>query len=158
MASEVTSGQARTWKGVTALTGIVALLIAGWGHSESQRADALQTALDSAIAEANTRINEANAALQQASKRDLPVSVSFRSALLGSGLVAAFKNNSSRTLEVAAVFNSPGTGQQKQTNLVIPPNGVQEIGYAEGWAFAAGNHVTLTNSEFRPIEYVVPGS
>lgn len=151
MGDEKASGQARAWKSATALAAVTALLTTGWGYSESQRAEALQSALDATIAEANAK-------LQQASKRDLPISVSFRQALLGSGLVATFKNNSSQTLEVAAVFSSPSTGQQKQTNLVIPSNGVQEIGHAEGWAFAAGNHVTLTNNEFRPIEYVVPGS
>lgn len=158
MAEEAAGGNARTWKLSTVLLGSIALLAAGWGYSQSLRATALQSALDATLAEANARISDVNAALQQASKRDLPVSVSFRPALLGSGLVATFKNNSSQTLEVAAVFSSPSTGQQKQTNLVIPPSGVQEIGYAEGWPFAAGNHVTLTNNEFRSSEYIVPGS
>lgn len=152
--AEVAGSEARVWKLGATLAGLAAVLMAGWGYTESQRADALQGAFDTA----NARLIEVNAALQEASKRDLPISVSFRPALLGSGLVATFKNNSSRTLEVAAVFSSSSTGQQRQTNLVIPSLGVQEIGHVEGWSFAAGHHVTLTNNEFRPIEYIVPGS
>jgi hypothetical protein len=154
MAEESIGGSSRAWKSATALAVLAALLVAGWGYSESYRAQALQAALDTA----NQRIEQANAALREASKRDLPVSVTFRPALLGSGLVATFKNNSSRTLEVAAVFSSPNTGQQRQANLVLPSSGVQEIGHSDGWPFTSGQHITLTNTDFRPVEYIVPGS
>jgi hypothetical protein len=55
------------------------------------------------------------------------------------------------------VFISADTGAQKEANLVIPPNGgIQEIGTAQGWPFAPGQHIRLTNSHFRSVEYVVP--
>jgi hypothetical protein len=40
--------------------------------------------------------------------------------------------------------------------LVLPASDTQEIGYAQGWAFAKGQHVKLSNGNFRPAEYVVP--
>ena len=72
------------------------------------------------------------------------------------GLVAVFKNNSSSPLEVAATFSSQATGVTREANLVISGNGLKEIGHAEGWPFAAGQHIRLTNNQYRPADYDVP--
>jgi hypothetical protein len=89
-----------------------------------ERAQSLSDRLERALV--NLASNEAR--LTEVAKPDLPVMVSFRPALLGSGLVAVFKNTSSTQLEVAATFSSAATGMRRGANLVIPGNGMQEIG------------------------------
>ncbi len=144
----------RVWKLATALLAISAIVLTGWSRVETDRADSLARSLQ----EAQQQVLMMRSQLMQAAKPDLPVSLSFRSPLLGSGLVGIFKNTSSSPLEIAAVFSSPATGSRREANLVLPPNGVKEIGHAEGWPFAAGQHIKLTNSQYRPAEYEVPGT
>lgn len=155
MDNVVTDG-AKTWKSVTALASLIALCALGWGYAQSQKVDQLSSALSESDVKMQQLVSDANARIQELAKRDLPISVSFRPALLGSGLVATFKNNSGQALEFAAEFSSSATNQERRTNLVIPANGVHEMGYTEGWSFAAGQHVRLSNTNFRTIEYTVP--
>jgi hypothetical protein len=143
-------------KTMTSVSSVVAVGALLWGLNERQNVSALTAELNSAHSTNQSLVNEANAKLHALSKHDLPVNVSFHPALLGNGLVATFKNNSGNQLEVAAVFISESTGQTKETNLVLPASDTQEIGYAQGWAFAKGQHVKLSNGNFRPAEYVVP--
>lgn len=49
---------------------------------------------------------ESRVAAEQA-KPELPVSVSYREAFMGSGLVASFKNSSNRHLSLVATFSNP---------------------------------------------------
>jgi hypothetical protein len=164
----------RPWK--TAAIGFGVLMVLGtcWGLVEFQRAQNLAESLEKerqhsaslqvSLVDANQRLNDAatqlkanEARLTEAVKPNLPVVINFRPAILGNGLVAVFRNTSSSQLEVAAAFSSEATGMRRGANLVIPGNGVTEVGYAQGWAFAAGQRIHLTNSEFRPAEYQVPG-
>jgi hypothetical protein len=165
---------AGTWRFAAICFGILTTVASVWGLMQFARAQSLSDRLERALqnsaslqtslADANMRLNDAEsrlraneARLTEVAKPDLPVMVSFRPALLGSGLVAVFKNTNSTQLEVAATFSSAATGIRRGANLVIPGNGMQEIGYAQGWTFAAGQHIRLTNGEYRPAEYQVPG-
>lgn len=148
------SSPARVWKLATALLAISTIVLAGWSELESDRVNSLERSLQQAQQQLLTTHDQ----LMQATKPDLPVSLGFRPALLGSGLVGVFKNTSSSSLEVAAIFSSPATGSRQEANLVIPPNGVKEIGHAEGWPFAPGQHIKLTNNRYRTAEYEVPGT
>jgi hypothetical protein len=84
------------------------------------------------------------------------VSLSFRRSLLGNGLVAVFRNNGGQTLELAATFSSPATGQRRETQIIIPSGMVKEIGQQQGWEFTSGHQIALNNGQFRPALYVVP--
>jgi hypothetical protein len=149
---EYLPSQVRVWKLSTALLTLLALVAGALGALQSERASELANT----VLTARQQIAAPEARLSEAEKPSLPVALSFRTALFGSGLVAIFKNTAPTSLEVAAVFSSQSTGQQRQVNLVIPPNGIQEIGHAEGWAFIAGQHIRLTNNRYRPAEYDVP--
>jgi hypothetical protein len=166
---------ARGWMIAAALAGIVAIGLGALGVVQSKEAKALAESLAAAqqhVAETEARLKDAETKLVAAteqlksnegqlaevSKPDLPVSVSFRAALLGSGLVAIFKNNGAKPIEVAAEFTSTVTGTKRSADLVLEPNLAKQIGHAEGWPFAAGQHIRLTNNQFRPAEYEVPGT
>jgi hypothetical protein len=149
----------RSWKLGTGLATLIAIVTSVWGYLQLQRVEQLTAALGSqqtVVEQLRQELAARTNALQQETKRDLPVTVTFRHAFLGSGLVAAFKNNSAETLEMAAEFSSSATGQQREAHLVIQAGGAQEFGDHEGWAFSSGHHVKLSNAQFRPLELIVP--
>lgn len=159
MTDQVASDGTRIWKSSTALSLLLALAAAGWGwtqYSQIQQLASRVVDLERTLQGANDTIAQANTALQQASRLDLPVSVSFGKRLFNPGLIATFTNNSPSDLEVAAIFTSSATGQEKQTSIVIPASSSREFGSKDGWEFAAGQVVKLSNSKFRTIQYSVP--
>jgi hypothetical protein len=81
-------------------------------------------------------------------KPDLPVRVGLRRALLGAGMVLTVRNISRSDLPVTATFARPGAPPETR-ELVIPPNGVREIGRLQGWEFLPGDSVALQNPTFR---------
>lgn len=108
------------------------------------------------LADANATIEAAKSRLADESRPDLPVAVTFRKALLGSGLVATFRNTSQRVVEVRASFESPSTGASKSAAFAIDPGIGVQVGYAQGWTFAPGQKVELSNPAFRPVVLTVP--
>ena len=162
------AGKATPWILAFVLVGLAAIVAASWASMEHKRASQLAASLDSAktqidqvrgqVDQLQQQVAQAESQLQQSAKPDLPVTISFRRALLGNGMVAMFKNFSASPLEVAAVFNSQATGQEQRRNLVLAPNGMQIIGPAQGWPFAPGQHVTLSNANYRTIEVIVPAT
>lgn len=95
--------------------------------------------------------------LQAASRPDLPIKLSFRRALLTQGQVAVMQNLSSRTLEIVLEVQSAATGAHFRRALVINPGQVGQFGPQEGWPFASGQIVTLSNPSFRSITATVGG-
>jgi hypothetical protein len=142
------------WKTAAIGFAVLTVLAAGWGLMEFQQAQRFAELLG----KERRQSASLQTSLAEAAKPDLPLMISFRPAILGNGLVAVFRNTSSTQLEVAAAFSSEATGIRRGASMVIPANAVTEIGYAQGWAFAAGQRIRLTNGEFRPAEYQVPGS
>jgi hypothetical protein len=67
------------------------------------------------------------------------------------------QNLSNRTLEVILEVQSPAAGVQFRRALVINPGQIGQFGPQEGWAFASGQLVTLSNPAFRPIRQTVGG-
>ncbi len=151
---------ARVWKLATGLASIVAALAVVWGYMQSQQVARLQGNLQALATEADTKIkaltDEANTKLQALSKPDLPITARFGKPLLSNDLMATFRNNSATALEVAAVFTSPATGQTKQVTIVIPANGEKTILKGDGWEFAAGQTIKLSNNDYRTITFTVP--
>lgn len=112
------------------------------------------------LADANTKVTqiaeEANAKIRLANLPEIPVRVSFRKALLGSGNVAAFQNSASETVAVTANIERPSTGQSRIFNLTIDPHLTKEIGELEGWAFISGDTVTLTQGNHKSLHIQAP--
>lgn len=86
---------------------------------------------------------------QRAAKPNMPIRVSTRDALTGSGLVAQFTNSSDRYIAVVATFTNPTTNQSLRARVDISPNDTKEIGHLEGWAFASGDEILLEHSDYR---------
>ena len=93
----------------------------------------------------------------QMDKPPLPVSIGFRQAMMGPGLVAQFRNNSDTMLEVRATFRSTDTNMANTFDLVLPAHGMREFGWAEGWQFVPGQTIELMNNRFRTGTMTVGG-
>ena len=143
--------EASPWRAV-ALSLTLTTLVAGcWGYSKSRELDAARRELDAT----STELAVARQQVQQALKRELPVSLSYSSGP-HAGMVAILKSDLPRPLELVAVCSSVRTGRRKRFNLVIPANGEVEIGHDEGWSFMPGQRIVLSNAAFRQAEYLVP--
>lgn len=87
---------------------------------------------------------------------DLPIKLTFRPSPLRQGEVALMENLSSRTLEVTLDIKG-ATGAHFTHTLVINPGQMGHFGPQDGWAFAAGQILTLSNPAYRPISQAVGG-
>ena len=166
MSEVIRPAPSRLWKLMTVVFAVLFVAIAGWCGIEHQRANeaaaSLQTAVEQLesvqahLNEAQSQLMDTQRQLADATKPVLPVTVTFKKSLSGSGLVGVFKNSSVAPLEIAAVFSSPETGGKRAASLVIPANGVKELGHVEGWPFAAGQHIQLMNNGYKAVEYDIP--
>lgn len=102
-----------------------------------------QTLLDEASKRQSQIIDEANKLLTAANQPELTVSLSFRPAMMGNGLVATIRNTSGETIAITADIKRPSSHQSKNFDLVLNGNTIKEIGHMEGWAFVDGDTLTL---------------
>ena len=91
-----------------------------------------------------------------AAKPALPLLVSFRSSILGKGLVAVIENTSDRYLTVVLSVRNPTLSTAKRFKLELEPKSSTDFGHLEGWQFASGDEVALFNDEFGPLRLTVP--
>ena len=87
---------------------------------------------------------------------EMPIQVTYREALMGSGLVSSFKNTSNRHLSVLVALENPSMNQSKSIRLDLAPGQVTEIGHMEGWAFSSGDKISVTHNEYRPENVSIP--
>lgn len=90
------------------------------------------------------------------SKPVLPLMVSFRSSMLGKGLVAVIENTSDRYLTVILSVRNPTLSAVKRFKLELDPRSSTDFGHLEGWQFASGDEVGLFNDEFAALRLSVP--
>ena len=120
----------------TLLIGIIAGGLVTWFS--------LKPSLDSA----HSGIDRVVTARQRLTRHGLPVVVRLRRALNGDGMVLTLQNVSSSDLPISAELGRSGSPTQTR-ELNVPANGVAQIGAEQGWAFAAGDSVTLHSEGFR---------
>jgi hypothetical protein len=89
-------------------------------------------------------------------KPALPLGVTFRSSLLGKGLVAVIENTSDRYLTVVLAVRNPTLSTAKRFKLELKPKSSTDFGHLEGWQFASGDEVGLFNDEFAGLRLSVP--
>jgi hypothetical protein len=139
-------------------------IIAYWQEHQQvmQSASALASAnehvsqLQQQVAQQANDLQHQSTVIQAEAKPDLPLSIGFRRAILGTGLVMELRNNSGSQIEVGAAFTSEATGLTQQRNIVLPPNLVVQLGSSQGWAFVPGQRIVFRNVSYRPSEVVVP--
>lgn len=106
---------------------------------------------------AQVAYKEADAAqAAAAAKPALPVVVSFRSSLLGKGLVAEIENTSERYLTVMLAVRNPTLATAKRFKLDLAPRATTGFGHLEGWQFASGDELSLFNDDFNALKITVP--
>jgi hypothetical protein len=84
------------------------------------------------------------------------VRVTFRLAFMGQGLVASIRNVTDRPINVIAELRSTGTDPSRTLSLALDPNGVTEIGYAQGWTIRSGQSITVSSSGYRSVTAFAP--
>lgn len=89
-------------------------------------------------------------------KKDLPITVSFRKAMLDSSLVAQFHNNSDVSIKVLVKIENRTTKEIKQGEIIVPAKGKEEIGWAEGWRFVPGEAIEINHADYRNMKVIVP--
>lgn len=89
-------------------------------------------------------------------KQDLPVSVSFRKAAVGSSIVAQIHNNSDATIKVLVEARSPTTGEAKKAEFVIGAKKMREFGWAQGWQFVSGESLRIHEADYADLTVKVP--
>jgi hypothetical protein len=89
-------------------------------------------------------------------KPALPLAVTFRSSLLGNGLVAVIENTSDRYLTAVLTVRNPTLSTVKRFTLELKPRSSTDFGHLEGWTFASGDEVGLFNDEFSGLRLSVP--
>ena len=102
-----------------------------------------------------------------AKAREMPVSASFRKALLGSGYVLTLRNKTAKSLPLNVAISDADAERKTSFRVVVDgsisshdgfstPGPAREIGYAEGWAFASGDSVEISCAGFDSIRAKVP--
>ena len=93
------------------------------------------------------RDSNGNITLQQLPA--IPVAVSFRKALMGSGDVAVIKNNSGQTMAVRVTITRTGVTPWDKS-IVIDSGKGAEVGSMQGWVVAPGDVVEVSANGFQP--------
>lgn len=114
----------------------------------------------SKLADANTKLHqltdEANNRIQLANQPEIPVRMTFRKALMGSGNVAGFGNMSGQTIAITANVERRSSGQNRSFYLTIDSGKTKEVGEREGWAFIAGDTITVSQPEHKSLSFRAP--
>jgi hypothetical protein len=114
------------------------------------------TKAEIALQEKNAALATRDAALAEATRPELPVQVTFRSAWMGQGLVATIRNAADRPLNVIAEFRDPAANTIREFSLALDPKASADIGRAEGWIVASGQSLTVAASGYRSITAFAP--
>jgi hypothetical protein len=86
----------------------------------------------------------------------LPISISYREALLGNGKVLTLINKSQQPFTTKAMFYSPSSGAGKTFTIQLAAGETQEFGHLEGWAFESGDEIQLTAEGYGEVKMVMP--
>lgn len=89
-------------------------------------------------------------------KPPLPVVVSFRSSLLGKGIVAVLENTSERYLTVVMNVRNPTLANLRRFTLELAPKSEKDFGHLEGWQFSSGDELMIFHNDFNAQRVVVP--
>lgn len=91
-----------------------------------------------------------------ASKPALPVTIGFRTSLLGKGIVAVLENTSERYLTVVMNVRNPTLANLRRFTLELAPKSSEDFGHLEGWQFASGDELMLFHNDFTALRQLVP--
>jgi hypothetical protein len=96
------------------------------------------------------------APLLMSCKPAMPITVSFRTALLNNSLVAQFHNNSNRYLTLVVVLENKTLNQREERQIDLGPLETKEIGWAEGWKVMSGEYITVLQDDYSSLKVRAP--
>ena len=85
----------------------------------------------------------------------LPVTISFRKAMIGPGKVAVFNTTIKTPVPVLVQLQSAALGTTKQFELHLASTHTTELGYLEGAVIESGDTITVTNQNYSPVSFTV---
>lgn len=93
--------------------------------------------------------------LHRTGSSSLPISLSFRNALLGNGRVLILENPTLSFVAFSLEVYSPALHKGKTFQLALSSGRSTEIGHMEGWAFTRGDRLRFEGPDFSSYEYMV---
>lgn len=102
----------------------------------------------------NKTISDENYTIKN-TKPELPVSVSYRKAMMGPGLVAIISTTIKQPVPVIATFSNPNLGTSKKMEIHLSASSSTEIGHAEGVILENGDTITIENKNYAPATFIV---
>ena len=106
------------------------------------------------LSKASNKLKHENDEIKNA-KPPLPVSISYRKAMFGAGLVAMLSTTTKQPIAITAKFENPSIGTNKTFELHLDANSATEIGHAEGFTLEIGDTITLENSNYTKAVHTV---
>jgi hypothetical protein len=91
-----------------------------------------------------------------AKARKLPVTVSFRKAVLGAGQVLGLRNRADKSLTLSVTLRNPTFANGKVYRVDLDSGQIRELGHAEGWAITSGDTIEIMNAAYDPVKITVP--
>lgn len=88
-------------------------------------------------------------------KPELPVTLSFRKAIMGPGYVAIFNTTIKAPVAVLVNLHSAALGTTKQIELHLDSTHLTELGHMEGAVIENGDTITIENQNYSPISFTV---
>lgn len=108
------------------------------------------------LTDANKKLfADANKKIAAASLPEVAVTVGFRTALLGSGLVARVSNVSGESIPLSLEAKRPLSNQSRVFDVVVDNGGFVEIGHREGWSFVNGDTITVSQPGHKAKTYTI---
>lgn len=95
-------------------------------------------------------------AILQSKKPPMPIRLSFRGAFFSNGRVMICKNTAGKLTAFNFKVTNPTTGAAKTFRLIVDPDIPKEFGHQEGWDFAPGDTIEVTNLDYEPLTFKVP--
>ncbi len=136
---------------------VIAALFFGFHSSALQDKNTqLQSRLDQTqweLARAKAKIAQLQPLATKA--RELPVSVTFRRAVVGAGYVIQIHNKSGKSLPLKITATNLTFNKTTTFDKVAGPVPL-EIGHMEGWTFASGDLIEIASDGFDPLKTKIP--
>ena len=107
-------------------------------------------AKEQALAEAQTRAETAQIALQREKLplAPVPVGITFNRSSGGKLLAGVFTNVSPKDMTVVVQISASANGKQERFTLQLSAGERKEIGARDGWQFTSGDTISMVSSGF----------
>lgn len=88
-------------------------------------------------------------------KPELPITVSFRKAIMGPGNVAIFSTTIKAPVSILITLHSAALGTTKQFERHLESSHSTELGHMEGATIENGDTITIENQNYSPVSFTV---